>query len=156
MLQETTHESTIRNWFTLETMPSAWKAADPIGCEALVQALQDKMLKAYNMGLLDGAARRKIERNADMFEAECELSSCYTYLLETEYVAQSINHTFTPIWRGDMGDSRKGAAFINQMNVATGLVVTQLKQAIKALQSAQIELGLMNDETKTENTVSVA
>lgn len=156
MLQETTHESTIRNWFTLETMPSAWKAADPIGCEALVQALQDKMLKAYNMGLLDGAARRKAQDFSVSNTTESLLNICLTSLLEAEYVGQCVNSTFTPLWHGDTMDARRGDEFIERMCIATGLLIDKVSQSLKTLHKAQVTLGFAEDETKTENTVSVA
>nr|WP_300184070.1 hypothetical protein [uncultured Agathobaculum sp.] len=58
-----THEATVRAWFSTETMPAAWIAADPAACAELAQLLRDKVLKAYQMGLLDGAARRTAMRD---------------------------------------------------------------------------------------------
>ena len=64
-----THEATVRAWFSTETMPAAWLAADPTACAELAQLLRDKVLKAYQMGLLDGAARRATLRDQAIMAA---------------------------------------------------------------------------------------
>ena len=77
-----THEATIRAWFSTETMPAAWKAAEPAACVELAQLLRDKVLKAYQMGLLDGAARRDDMHYKTIFDADNALGDCLRYLLE--------------------------------------------------------------------------
>ena len=132
-----THEATIRAWFSTETMPAAWKAAEPAACAELAQLLRDKVLKAYQMGLLDGAARRDDMHYKTIFDADNALGDCLRCLLEAKYVAQTINHEFTPLWHGDNLDARKGADFIQKMCVASGLVVEKAAAALRSLHEAQ-------------------
>lgn len=132
-----THEATVRAWFSTETMPAAWIAADPAACTELAQLLRDKVLKAYQMGLLDGAARRTAMRDQAIADASDALEDCLCCLLEAKYVAQTINHEFTPLWHGDNLDARKGADFIRKMCVASGLVVEKAAAALRSLHEAQ-------------------
>ena len=132
-----THEATIRAWFSTETMPAAWKAAEPAACVELAQLLRDKVLKAYQMGLLDGAARRDDMHYKTIFDADNALGDCLRYLLEAKYVAQTILYEFTPLWHGDNLDARKGDEFIRKMGVASGIVVEKTADALNALSEAQ-------------------
>ena len=136
-MQTATHEATIRAWFSTETMPAAWIAADPVACAELAQLLRDKVLKAYQMGLLDGAARRTAMRDQAIMDASDALGDCLCCLLEAKYVAQTINHEFTPLWHGDNLDARKGDEFIRKMGVASGIVVEKTAAALNALREAQ-------------------
>ena len=132
-----THEATVRAWFSTETMPAAWLAAEPAACAELAQLLRDKVLKAYQMGLLDGAARRTALRDQAIMDASDALGDCLCCLLEVKYVAQTINYEFTPLWHGDNLDARKGADFIHKMRVASGLVVEKAAAALRSLHEAQ-------------------
>ena len=124
-----THEATIRAWFSTETMPAAWKAAEPAACVELAQLLRDKVLKAYQMGLLDGAARRDDMHYKTIFDADNALGDCLRY--------QTILYEFTPLWHGDNLDARKGDEFIRKMGVASGIVVEKTADALNALSEAQ-------------------
>lgn len=132
-----THEATVRAWFSTETMPAAWIAADPAACTELAQLLRDKVLKAYHMGLLDGAARRATLHDQAIMDASDALGDCLCCLLEAKYVAQTINYEFTPLWHGDNLDARKGSDFIQKMCVASGLVVEKAAAALRSLHEAQ-------------------
>lgn len=132
-----THEATIRAWFSTETMPAAWIAAEPAACAELAQLLRDKVLKAYQMGLLDGAARRATLHDQAIMDASDALGDCLCCLLEAKYVAQTINYEFTPLWHGDNLDARKGADFIQKMCVASSLVVEKAAAALRSLHEAQ-------------------
>ena len=79
-----THEATVRAWFSTETMPAAWLAADPAACAELAQLLRDKVLKAYQMGLLDGAARRTAMRDQAIMDADSALGECLSRMLEAK------------------------------------------------------------------------
>ena len=144
-----THEATVRAWFSTETMPAAWIAADPAACAELSQLLRDKVLKAYQMGLLDGAARRAALRNQAIMDADSALGECLSRMLEAKYLANEINSTFAPLWGGDGNDPRKGGEFIHRMEIASGLVVRCSNDALKALEAAQAALGL-NGTTETD------
>lgn len=144
-----THEATVRAWFSTETMPAAWIAADPAACAELSQLLRDKVLKAYQMGLLDGAARRAALRNQAIMDADSALGECLSRMLEAKYLANEINSTFAPLWGGDGNDTRKGGEFIHRMEIASGLVVRCSNDALKALEAAQAALGL-NGTTETD------
>ena len=137
-----THEATVRAWFSTETMPAAWKAAEPAACAELAQLLRDKVLNAYQMGLLDGAARRAALRDQAIMDADSALGECLSRMLEAQYIANEINWTFTHLWRGDGNDPRKGGEFIHRMEIASGLVVRCSNDALKALEVAQAALGL--------------
>ena len=132
-----THEATVRAWFSPETMPASWTTAEPAACAELAQLLRDKVMKAYNMGLLDGTARRATMRNQAIMDASDALGDCLCCLLEAKYVAQTINYEFTPVWHGDNLDARKGADFIRKMCVASGLVVEKAAAALRSLHEAQ-------------------
>lgn len=136
-MQTATHEATVRAWFSTETMPAAWLAAEPAACAELAQLLRDKVLKAYQMGLLDGAARRATLRDQAIMDASDALGDCLRYLLEAKYVAQTILYEFTPLWHGDNLDARKGDEFIRKMGVASGIVVEKTADALNALSEAQ-------------------
>lgn len=144
-----THEATVRAWFSTETMPAAWIAADPAACAELSQLLRDKVLKAYQMGLLDGAARRAALRNQAIMDADSALGECLSRMLEAKYLANEINSTFAPLWGGDGNDPRKGGEFIHRMEIASGLVVRCSNDALKALEATQAALGL-NGTTETD------
>ena len=132
-----THEATVRAWFSTETMPAAWIAADPAACAELAQLLRYKVLKAYQMGLLDGAARRTTLRDQAIMDADSALGECLSRILEAQYLANEINSTFAPLWGGDGNDPRKGADFIQKMCVASGLVVEKAAAALRSLHEAQ-------------------
>lgn len=144
-----THEATVRAWFSTETMPAAWLAADPAACAELAQLLRDKVLKAYQMGLLDGAARRTAMRDQAIMDADSALGECLSRMLEAKYLANEINSTFAPLWGGDGNDPRKGGEFIHRMEIASGLVVRCSNDALEALEAAQAALGL-NGTTETD------
>lgn len=144
-----THEATVRAWFSTETMPAAWIAADPAACTELAQLLRDKVLKAYHMGLLDGAARRATLRDQAIMDADSALGECLSRMLEAKYLANEINSTFAPLWGGDGNDPRKGGEFIHRMEIASGLVVRCTNGALEALEAAQAALGL-NGTTETD------
>lgn len=144
-----THEATVRAWFSTETMPAAWIAAEPAACAELAQLLRDKVLKAYHMGLLDGAARRATMRDQAIMDADSALGECLSRILEAKYLANEINSTFAPLWGGDGNDPRKGGEFIHRMEIASGLVVRCSNDALKALEAAQAALGL-NGTTETD------
>ena len=144
-----THEATVRAWFSTETMPAAWIAADPVACAELAQLLRDKVLKAYQMGLLDGAARRTAMRDQAIMDADSALGECLSRMLEAKYLANEINSTFAPLWGGDGNDPRKGGEFIHRMEIASGLVVRCSNGALEALEAAQAALGL-NGTTETD------
>ena len=144
-----THEATVRAWFSTETMPAAWLAAEPAACAELAQLLRDKVLKAYQMGLLDGAARRAALRNQAIMDADSALGECLSRILEAQYLANEINSTFAPLWGGDGNDPRKGGEFIHRMEIASGLVVRCSNDALKALEATQAALGL-NGTTETD------
>lgn len=132
-----THEATVCAWFSTETMPAAWIAAEPAACAELAQLLRDKVLKAYQMGLLDGAARRATLHDQAIMDASDALGDCLCCLLEAKYVAQTINYEFTPLWHGDNLVARKGADFIQKMCVASGLVVEKAAATLRSLHEAQ-------------------
>lgn len=144
-----THEATVRAWFSTETMPAAWIAADPAACAELAQLLRDKVLKAYHMGLLDGAARRATLHDQAIMDADSALGECLSRMLEAKYIANEINSTFAPLWGGDGNDPRKGGEFIHRMEIASGLVVRCSNGALEALEAAQAALGL-NGTTETD------
>lgn len=144
-----THEATVRAWFSTETMPAAWIAAEPAACAELAQLLRDKVLKAYQMGLLDGAARRTAMRDQAIMDADSALGECLSRMLEAKYLANEINSTFAPLWGGDGNDPRKGGEFIHRMEIASGLVVRCSNDALKALEATQAALGL-NGTTETD------
>ena len=144
-----THEATVRAWFSTETMPAAWLAAEPAACAELAQLLRDKVLKAYQMGLLDGAARRTAMRDQAIMDADSALGECLSRMLEAKYLANEINSTFAPLWGGDGNDPRKGGEFIHRMEIASGLVVRCSNDALKALEATQAALGL-NGTTETD------
>ena len=144
-----THEATVRAWFSTETMPAAWIAADPAACAELAQLLRDKVLKAYHMGLLDGAERRATMRDQAIMDADSALGECLSRMLEAKYLANEINSTFAPLWGGDGNDPRKGGEFIHRMEIASGLVVRCSNDALKALEATQAALGL-NGTTETD------
>lgn len=144
-----THEATVRAWFSTETMPAAWIAADPAACAELAQLLRDKVLKAYQMGLLDGAARRTAMRDQAIMDADSALGECLSRMLEAKYLANEINSTFALLWGGDGNDPRKGGEFIHRMEIASGLVVRCSNGALEALEAAQAALGL-NGTTETD------
>ena len=150
-----THEATVRAWFSTETMPAAWIAADPAACAELSQLLRDKVLKAYQMGLLDGAARRAALRNQAIMDADSALGECLSRMLEAKYLANEINSTFAPLWGGDGNDPRKGGEFIHRMEIASGLVVRCSNGALEALEAAKAALGL-NGTTETDAKPSSA
>lgn len=156
MEMQTTHETTVRGWFTPDTMPTSWKAAEPAACNELAQLLQDKVLKAYNIGLLDGAARRTDTTNPGLLKADSSMNACVTCLLEAIYVIKQINWTFTPEWGGEGMDTRKGKDFILQMEIASGLAYQTAKKALHALNEAQVHLGLDTAESVIEPTFDVA
>ena len=141
-MQTVTHEATIRAWFSTETMPAAWKAAEPAACAELAQLLRDKVLNAYQMGLLDGAARRAALRDQAIMDADSALGECLSSMLEVQYLANEIKWTFTPLWRGDGNAPRTGGEFIHRMEIASGLVVRCSNDALKALEATQAALGL--------------
>lgn len=144
-----THEATVRAWFSTETMPAAWIAAEPAACAELAQLLRDKVLKAYQMGLLDGAAHRATLRDQAIMDADRALGECLSRMLEAKYLANEINSTFAPLWGGDGNDPRKGGEFIHRMEIASGLVVRCSNDALKALEATQAALGL-NGTTETD------
>lgn len=144
-----THEATVRAWFSTETMPAAWIAADPAACAELSQLLRDKVLKAYQMGLLDGAARRTAMRDQAIMDADSALGECLSRMLEAKYLANEINSTFAPLWGGDGNDPRKGGEFIHRMEIASGLVVRCSNDALEAMEAAKAALGL-NGTTETD------
>lgn len=153
---QTTHETTVRGWFTPETMPPSWKAAEPTACNELAQLLQDKVLKAYNIGLLDGAARRTDAADNAIFEADSSIGTCLCCLMEAAYVIQKIHQEFTPIWSGDGMDSRHGANFIHEMCIASGIVEERSNKALEALEQAQAALGLDGSQSTSNGVYSVA
>ena len=150
-----THEATVRAWFSTETMPAAWLAAEPAACAELAQLLRDKVLKAYQMGLLDGAARRTAMRDQAIMDADSALGECLSHMLEAQSLANEINSTFAPLWGGDGNDPRKGGEFIHRMEIASGLVVRCSNGALEALEAAKAALGL-NGTTETDAKPSSA
>ena len=151
-----THEATVRAWFSTETMPAAWIAAEPAACAELAQLLRDKVLKAYHMGLLDGAARRTAMRDQAIMDADSALGECLSRMLEAKYLANEINSTFAPLWGGDGNDPRKGGEFIHRMEIASGLVVRCSNGALEALEAAQDALGLNGTKETAAKPTSAA
>ena len=144
-----THEVTVRAWFSTETMPAAWIAAEPAACAELAQLLRDKVLKAYHMGLLDGAARRTAMRDQAIMDADSALGECLSRMLEAKYLANEINRTFAPLWGGDGNDPRKGGEFIPRRESASGLAARCSTDPLKALDATPAALGL-NGTTETD------
>ena len=144
-----THKNTLRSWFALETMPAAWRAAEPDSCAELARLLQNTILKAYHMGLLDGAAQHSAGHDTRIFESESILCECHTRLLESQYIMQNIYNEFVPLWRGDTMEPRKGEVFRMRMCTATGLVVDTIQRAMEHLHTAQDVLGLLDTNTDT-------
>ena len=155
-MQTATHEATIRAWFSTETMPAAWKAAEPVACAELAQLLRDKVLKAYQMGLLDGAARRATLRDQAIMDADSALGNCLERILEVKYLAHEVNWTFNTLWRGDENETRKGQEFIHRMEIASGLIIQCNNGALEALEAAQAALGLNGAKETAAKPTSAA
>ena len=150
-----THEATVRAWFSTETMPAAWIAADPAACTELAQLLRDKVLKAYQMGLLDGAARRAAMRDQAIMDADSALGECLSRMLEAKYLANEINSTFAPLWGGDGNDARKGADFIQPHGNCKRPGRSMQQRRAGSAGSAKAALGL-NGTTETDQSQSSA
>ncbi len=151
-----THEATVRGWFSPETMPASWTTAEPAACAELAQLLHDKVMKAYNMGLLDGTARRAALRDQAIMDADSAIGDCLTRLLEVKYLVEQIHWTFEPRWRGDENEPRKGNDFVHRMEIASGLAFQCSSAALEALEATQTALGLNGIKETVTKVVDIA